>query len=71
MVGFRLEELVDQVAVRGMNFDPVETRRLRPFGSAPVILNDSCDLVRFEGSWCFIRLFARRRVDRVTIEFDR
>ena len=54
-----------------MDFDSIKSRRLGAFGSASIILNDSGDLVRFEGSWSFISLLASRRVDRVSVEFDR
>ena len=47
VVGFRLEKLVDQVAVRRMDFDSIEARLLGSFGGLSE-LSDTSEPRRFE-----------------------
>ncbi len=49
LVAAVLQELVDEVAVRAVQFGAVEAGRLGPFGRATVVLDDAGDLARLPG----------------------
>jgi len=51
MVGAAAEELVEQIAVRVMNFDAIEASLLGEFGSVDVFGNDSGNFGDFESPW--------------------
>ena len=70
MVCLRLEELVDQVAVGGVDFHAVEPCLLRSLGGSPVVLHDPRDLGRFQRPWDFVRLLAGGRVDVRLVALD-
>src|SRR4029077_70445 len=69
-IRLRLEELVDQVAVGGVNFNAVETGFLRSKGGSPVVVHDPRNLGGFQRPWDFVRLFASGRVDFWLIDLD-
>ena len=45
-----LKELIDQIAVRAVNFDAVETCRFRVLSALAISFDDSCDLGQFKGA---------------------
>ena len=52
-VGAVLEELLDQVAVGGLDFDPVESGRDGVGGRLPEVADDARKLLRIEGAGDF------------------
>ena len=71
VVRLRLEKLVDQVAIGGVELHAVETCLFRSFGGSPVVVHDPWNLGRFQRPWNFIRLLAIRGVDLPSVDLDR
>ena len=67
-VGLRLQELVDEVAVGGVNLDAVKPGGPRPGGSPAVVGHDGGDLPGLEGSGRLVGFLAERRVDAVAVD---
>ena len=70
VVRLRLEKLVDQVAIGGVEFHAVEPCLLRSLGGSPVVLHDPWNLGRFQRPWDFVRLLAGGRVDVRLVDLD-
>ena len=71
MIGARLEELVDEIAVGGMDLDAVESGSARPSGGDPVILDRGHDLLAGKRPRRLVGLLPLRRVDALAGHRDR
>ena len=58
-----LQELVDQITVGAVDFDPVETRPLGVFGPLAIGFDNARDLVGFKGAGRFVFLFRPDKAD--------
>ena len=65
-----VEELVDQVAVRRVDFHAIEFGGLRPLRCPPVVLHHRRNFRRLQGARRLVGLLADGRVDGVAIDLD-
>ena len=71
MIGFRLQEFIDQVTIRSVNFDTVESRFVGKFGGMLIIPDDTRNLFRLERPRDFVGLLPLRSMNVVASELDR
>ena len=71
VVGFGLQELINQIAIGRVNFHPIKTRRLGSFGGPAIVFHHCRHLVGFQGARGFVGVFARGGVDVVVADGDR
>ena len=71
LIGLRLEKLIEQVAVGGMDLDPVEPSFDGSLGSAAVVLNQAGDFIEFQSAWGFVIPFSVGCMDWIAVDLDR
>ncbi len=69
-VGFRLQKLVDQIAVGRVNLDTVKTGLFRPLRRPAVIFDDGGYFIDTQGAWSFIGLLSKGSMNHVAFQFD-
>jgi hypothetical protein len=70
VIGAVAEKLIDEVAVRSMDFDPIKSGLLGQACRLGVVGHDSGNFIGIEGSWSWIRFLAGRRVNAVAAQCD-
>ncbi len=71
LVGARLQELIQQIAIGRVNFDTVESGRRRPLRRRDVVGDNTGQFARFQSTGSFVVFLAQGCMDTVASQSDR
>ena len=71
LIGFRLQEFIEQIAIGGMDFHAVKTGRSGQFRSASVVLYNPGNFLGLQSSWNLMRFLTIGSVDILFVNFNR